>query len=118
MLIEVGQLLPHPKDVLCKLGDSCDCRDASILPLLLDAQLRNQADRCHISASDRLDLINCPEPLVAEQLIEVGNDLVEESDTLDTLVVPVQLCVELVEVGDACKDHPHPRVRLAVQLLE
>ena len=118
MLIEVGQLLPHPKDVLCKLGDGCDCRDASILPLLLDTQLRNQANRCHISASNRLDLINRPEPLVAKELIEVGNDLVEESDTLDTLVVPVQLCVELVEVGDACKDHPHPRVRLAVQLLE
>ena len=118
MLVQVGQLLPHSKDILGKLGDGSDGRDASVFPLLLDSQLRDQTDRRHVSAPDCLDLINCTESFVAKQFIKVSNDLVEESDALNTLVVPVQLGVELVEVGNAGKNHPHPCVRLAVQLLK
>ena len=38
-------------------------------------------------------------------------------DALHALVIPVQLGVELVEVGDGGEDDADPIVRLAVQLL-
>ena len=39
-------------------------------------------------------------------------------DALDALVVPVQLCVELMEVCDGGKYDTHPGVRLTVQFLK
>ena len=39
-------------------------------------------------------------------------------DALDALVVPVQLCVELVEVGDGGEYDAHSCVGLTVQFLE
>ena len=50
-------------------------------------------------------------------LVEVCDDLVEEPETLDPLVVEVELDVELVEVGDAGEDDAHPGVGLAVEVL-
>ena len=44
--------------------------------------------------------------------------VIKSPEALNALVVAVKLGVELVEVGDAGKDDPHPRVRLAVQLLK
>ena len=38
-------------------------------------------------------------------------------DALDALVVPVQLCVELMEVCNGGKYDTHPGVRLTVQFL-
>lgn len=50
-------------------------------------------------------------------LVEVGDDLVEQAQTLHALVVAVQLHVELVVVGDGREHHAHAVVRLVVQVL-
>lgn len=50
-------------------------------------------------------------------LIKIGNDLIEQPKTLHALVVPVQLHVELVVVGDGGEDHAHSLVGLVVEVL-
>ena len=50
-------------------------------------------------------------------LVEVGDDLVQEAQTLHPHVVAIQLDVEVVEVGDGGEHDPHLRVRLVVQVL-
>lgn len=51
-------------------------------------------------------------------LIKVSDDLIEEPETLNTHVVPVQLDVEVVEVGDGGEQHSDLSVGLIVQVLE
>lgn len=51
-------------------------------------------------------------------LVEVGDDLVEEAETLHAHVVPVQLDVKVVEVGDGGEEHAHLGVGLVVQVLQ
>lgn len=50
-------------------------------------------------------------------LVKVSNDLVEQSQTLHTHVVSIQLDVEVVEVGNGGKQHPHLSVGLVIQIL-
>ena len=50
-------------------------------------------------------------------LVKICDDFVEKPKTLNTLVVEVQLDVELVEVGDAGEDDAHAGVGLAVEVL-
>lgn len=50
-------------------------------------------------------------------LVEVGDDLVEEAETFHAHVVPVQLDVKVVEVGDGGEEHAHLSVGLVVQVL-
>lgn len=50
-------------------------------------------------------------------LVKVGNYLVEKTQTLHALVVPVQLHVELVVVGDGGEYDADALVRLVVQVL-
>ena len=57
----------------------------------------------HVGASDGFDLLHIPELLVVEQLVEVDDDLVEQSDALDSLVDV--LGVELGEVWNARKQN-------------
>lgn len=52
------------------------------------------------------------------RLIKVGNDLVEQPETLDAHVVPVQLDVEVVEVGDGGEQHSDLSIGLVVQVLQ
>jgi len=52
-----------------------------------------------------------------QYLVEVCDDFVEKPKTLHSLVVEVQLGVELVEVGDGSEDDAHVAVALTVQLL-
>ena len=66
------------------------------------AYWRDPAGR-HVGAADGLDLLHVAELLVVEQLVEVDDDLVEESDALDSLVDV--LGVELGEVGNARKQN-------------
>lgn len=51
-------------------------------------------------------------------LIKVGDYLIEQPQTLDSHVVPVQLDVEVVEVGDGGEQHSDLSVGLVVQVLE
>lgn len=51
-------------------------------------------------------------------LIKVSDDLIEQPETLDAHVVPVQLDVEVVEVGDGGEQHSDLSVGLVVQVLE
>ena len=57
----------------------------------------------HVGAADGLDLLHVAELLVVEQLVEVDDDLVEQSDTLDSLINI--LGVELGEVWNARKQN-------------
>lgn len=51
-------------------------------------------------------------------LIKVSDDLIEQPETLDAHVVPVQLNVEVVEVGDGGEQHSNLSVGLVVQVLK
>lgn len=53
----------------------------------------------HVSGANCLNFIDRMEALIAQELIEVRNYLVEKSQTLDTLIRPIQLGVELLKVG-------------------
>jgi len=50
-------------------------------------------------------------------LIEVGDDLVEEPQALDSLVIHLSLGVEVCEARDGGEHHAHGVVGLRVQLL-
>ena len=72
---------------------------------------------CHVCGPCWLDLFHVSEALFAEQLVKVCDDFVEQSQALDSLVVALQLHVELGEVGDG-GEHDADRVALlVVQLL-
>ena len=76
----------------------------------------DEADRGHVGGPDGLDLVHGAEAILPDQVVKVGDDLVEQSEALDALVVAVQLGVELVKVGDAGEDDADAVVRLRVQL--
>lgn len=59
-----------------------------------------------------------PEALLAEQLIEVGDNLVQQSQALHALVVALQFHVELGEVGNAGEQNAHRIALLVVKILE
>lgn len=50
----------------------------------------------------------------ASYLVEVGDDIVEKAETVDSLVVPIQRHVELGEVGNRDEGHAHFVISLAV----
>ena len=50
-------------------------------------------------------------------LIKIGNDLVKQPQTLDTLIVAIQFHVELMIVGDRRKHNANTRVALMVEVL-
>ena len=135
VLVEAGQLLPHGEDVLRELDDCRDGGLATVIHLVQNSQLRNEADGGHVGTAHSLDFIHCSESLVSEEFIKVNNNLIEKPvmllvkdwgkfgvikspDALYALVVPVQLCVELVEVGDGGEYDAHSCVGLTVQFLE
>lgn len=51
-------------------------------------------------------------------LVKVGNDLIEQPQTLHTHVVSVQLDVKVVEVGNGRKENADLRVGLIVEILQ
>ena len=52
---------------------------------------------------------------MTEEFVEIGDDLVEEAETLYALIVAVQFDVELVKVGDGGKEDADPGIALMVQ---
>ncbi len=50
-------------------------------------------------------------------LIKVGDNLIEQSQTLDALIISVQLNVKLHKVGYGGKTDAHSVVRLMVEIL-
>lgn len=58
-----------------------------------------------------------PETFLAEQLVEVGDNLVEQTQTLDAFVVALQLDVELGEIWDAGKQDADRVALLVIQIL-
>lgn len=50
----------------------------------------------------------------APYLIEVSDDLVQQSQALHSHVVPIQLDVEIIEVWNRCKEHTYLCVGLVV----
>lgn len=59
-----------------------------------------------------------PETLLAEQLIEIGNNLVEQPQAFDALVVALQFHVELGEVWYAGEEDAHGVALLVVKILQ
>lgn len=51
-------------------------------------------------------------------LIKVGDDLIEQPQTLNSHVVSIQLDVEVIKVGDRGEQHSDLSVRLVVQILQ
>lgn len=50
-------------------------------------------------------------------LVEISDDLVEQTQALHAHVVPVQLDVEVIEVGNGGEQHANLGVRLVIQIL-
>ena len=63
----------------------------------LVAVLRLDAGGDHVGAADGLDLLHTLEPGLVEEVVKVADDLVQEADTLQTLVVHSGLHVKLLE---------------------
>lgn len=53
----------------------------------------------------------------SKYLIKIGDNLVEQTQTLDTLIVSVQFNVKLHKVWDGGKANAHAIVRLVVEIL-
>ena len=64
VLVEAGQLLPHGEDVLGELDDGSDGARATVVHLIEDPQLRDEADGGHVGAAHRLDFVHCTKSLV------------------------------------------------------
>lgn len=107
----------------------------------------NQTHRCHVRAADGFDLLNVFVAFLVHELgnaqeagyikttrctgqacdwltgetetdlVEIGDDLVEETQALHAHVVSVQLDVEVVEVGNGGEEHADLGVRLVIQIL-
>lgn len=56
--------------------------------------------------------------ILFNNLIKICNDLVEEAETLSSLVVHSHFHVELMEVWDGCKHHTNAVVALVIQVLK
>lgn len=83
----------------------------------LDLVFRNEANDGHVGAAHGLDFVDSPEPVLLEQLVKVGDDLVEQPEALEALVRAIHLRVELVKVGNAGEDDAHLGITLMVEFL-
>lgn len=107
----------------------------------------NQTHRCHVRAADGFDLLNVFVAFLVHELgneqeagyskttwcagqardwltgetetylVEISDDLIEETQALHAHVVSIQLDVEVVEVGNGGEEHADLGVRLVVQIL-
>lgn len=81
------------------------------------AVFRVEARRRHVRGADGLDLNDVAKARLLEQRVVIGDDFVEESETLESLVVHRLLRVEVGEVGHRREHHAHRVVGLGVQFL-
>ena len=80
--------------------------------------VRIDAAGSHVRRVDRLDLQDVGEAAIVEQeVIVVGEDLVQEPDAFETVVVHRRLVVEVVEVWTGGEYESSFIVRLAVEFL-
>lgn len=71
----------------------------------------------HVRCSRALDLLDVFVRLLGEQLVEIGDDLVQEPETLDALVVRLEFHVELGEVWYRGEHYANKVALLVIQLL-
>jgi len=98
VLVDAEQLLLLDENESYQGGHSGQLeggRHVGVRLYLVDPHVRHQTDGGHLSRADRFDLVNRAKSLLAQQLVKVGDDLVQEPQALDVLVVAVQLDVEL-----------------------
>lgn len=79
VFVDVCQLLAESERVV---GHGSDVR-----VLFVVARVPGQPGSGHVRGAGRLDFLDALETRFAEQLVEVGNDFVQQPKTLDTLVV-------------------------------
>lgn len=109
MLVDVGQLLAKPERIV---GHGDDVRvpfDVTRVP--------GEPGRGHVRGAGGLDLLDALKTLFAQQLVEVGDDLVQQPQTLHALVVGFQLDVKLGEVRYGREHYAHAVALLVVQFL-
>lgn len=109
MFVDVGQLFTQTERVI---GHGDDVRMLSAV-----ASVSGQSGRGHVRGAGRLDLLDALETLFAEQLVEVGNDLVQQPQTLHALVVRLQLHVKLGEIRYGREHYAHAVALLVIQFL-
>ena len=84
-----------------------------------DEKGRWRLTRCsHVRGPRALDLLDVFVRLLGEQLVKIGYDLVQQSETLDTLVVRLQFHVELGKVRYRGEHYANEVALFVVQLLE
>ena len=71
----------------------------------------------HVRSPSGLDLLNVLKRLLLQQLVKVCNDLVQQPQTLHSLIVGLKLHVEVREVRNGGKQDAHALTLLVVQLL-
>ena len=74
--------------------------------------------RSHVSSSRGLDFFDRLKLIFLKNFVKISDDLVEESETLDALVVGLELDVELRKVGDRREQDAHAVTLLVVELLK
>jgi len=60
-------------------------RGRGVVVVVGDAQIGDEADGGHVRRADRLDLVDSAESLLSQQLVKVGDDLVQQAQALDAL---------------------------------
>lgn len=78
---------------------------------------RTQTRRQHVRRADGLDLFYAAELRLQQQLVKVTDDFVEQSKTLQPLLVNIRFIVELFVVGNRCKQHADGRVAFVIKVL-
>lgn len=68
----------------------------------------HQTDRCHVRGTDGLDLVYRLKSLLIEEIVKIGNYLVQKSQTLDPLVVTVEFRIELMVIGNGGENNTDP----------
>ena len=114
IFINVGQLFLHVQHDFDKHGHVLCCQAVIVVR---NSHLRDQSDGCHVCRADCFDLIDRPIGLLIQDLVEVSDDLVQQSQALHSLIVAVQFDVEFVEVGNRGKHDTHFGVGLVIQIL-
>lgn len=109
VFVNVGQLLAQTERVVGHGGD--------VRVLFAVARVFGQTGRGHVRGPGRFDLLDALETLLAQQLVKVRDDLVQQPQTLHALVVGFQFHVELREVRYRREHYAHGVALFVVQFL-
>jgi len=106
VFVDVRQLLAESERVVGHGGD--------VRVLFAVGRVPGQTGSGHVRGAGRLDFLDALETRFAEQLVEVGDDLVQQPQTLDTLVVGLQFDVKFGEVRYGREHDAHAVALLVV----